>query len=164
MEATHGHLRSANSPQCANKTRAENAYQKHPEQILISLLRGFLGYAALVGQSSVRLNINQALSPSPHDPQQNIVFMVGVGQAYYQARRYSEAANYTHNVANSDPSTPAPIGSGGESGPAGRMEEARNVSAAWQMQPNVACLGKKNLPYPDAMKHYLDGLRKAGLE
>jgi adenylate cyclase len=150
---------------------AENAYQQALElNPNFAAAHGFLGYAlALAGQSERALeHLNQALSLSPHDPQQNIVFMVGVGQAYYQARRYSEAANYTHNVAQQRPEH---FGAHRQLcaslAQAGRMEEARaTLERLKQMQPNVSLAWvNENLPLtPDAMKHYLDGLRKAGLE
>ena len=61
---------------------------------------GFLGYAlALDGQSEPAMeHLTQALSLSPHDPQ-NIVFMIGLGLAHYQAGRYNEAVKYSQNVA-----------------------------------------------------------------
>jgi hypothetical protein len=50
---------------------------------------------------------------------------------------------------------------------AGRIDEARAaLERLKQMQPNVSLAWViENLPLtPDAMKHYLDGFRKAGLE
>ena len=149
---------------------AENAFQHALElNPNFAAAHGFLGYAlALAGQSERALDhLNQALSLSPHDPQ-NIVFMIGVGQALYQGRRYSEAANYTHNVAQQRPEH---FGAHRQLcaslAQAGRIDEARAaLERLKQMQPNVSLAWViENLPLtPDAMKHYLDGFRKAGLE
>jgi adenylate cyclase len=130
---------------------------------------GFLGYAlALDGQSERALeNLSQALSLSPNDPQ-NIVFMVGLGQAHYQARRYDEAAKHTHNALQQRPEHFGALRQLSASlAQAGRTEEARAMlERLKKLQPDVSLLWvKENLPLgPDAMAHYLDGLRKAGLE
>jgi adenylate cyclase len=149
---------------------AENAF-KHALDLNpnFAAAHGFLGYAlALAGQSERALeHLNQALSLSPHDPQ-NIVFMIGVGQALYQAQRYNEAANYSHSVAQQRPEH---FGAHRQLcaslAQAGRMEEARaTLERLKQLQPNVSLAWiNENLPLtPDAMKHYLDGFCKAGLE
>jgi adenylate cyclase len=130
---------------------------------------GFLGYAlALDGQSERALeHLTQALSLSPHDPQ-NIVFMIGFGQACYQARRYGEAVKYTQSVAQQRPEH---FGAHRQLcaslAQAGRIEEARaTLERLKELQPNVSLAWvNQNLPLtPEAMKHYLDGFRKAGLE
>jgi tetratricopeptide (TPR) repeat protein len=130
---------------------------------------GFLGYAlALDGQSERALeNLNQALSLSPNDPQ-NIVFMIGLGQAHYQARRYDEAAKHTHNALQQRPEHFGALRQLSASlAQAGRIVEARAMLERLKhLQPDVSLAWvKENLPLgPDAMAHYLDGLRKAGLE
>jgi adenylate cyclase len=130
---------------------------------------GFLGYAlALDGQSEPAVeHLNQALSLSPHDPQ-NIVFMIGLGQAHYQAGRYHEALKYSQNIAQQRPEH---FGAHRQLcaslAQAGRMEEAREtLERLKQLQPNVSLAWvNENLPLtPRAMKNYLDGFRKAGLE
>ena len=130
---------------------------------------GFLGYAlALDGQSEPALeHLTQALSLSPHDPQ-NIVFMIGLGLAHYQAGRYNETVKYSQNVAQQRPEH---FGAHRQLcaslAQAGRTEEARaTLERLKQLQPNVSLAWvNENLPLtPQAMKHYLDGLRKAGLE
>jgi adenylate cyclase len=130
---------------------------------------GFLGYAlALDGQSEPALeHLTQALSLSPHDPQ-NIVFMIGLGLAHYQAGRYNETVKYSQNVAQQRPEH---FGAHRQLcaslAQAGRTEEVRaTLERLKQLQPNVSLAWvKENLPLtPDTMNHYLDGLRKAGLE
>ena len=130
---------------------------------------GFLGYAlALNGQSEQALHhLTQALNQSPHDPQ-NIVFMIGIGHAHYQAGNYNEAVKYTHNVVQQRPEH---FGAHRQLcaslAQAGRMEEARaTADRLKQLQPNFSLAWvSENLPLtPEAMKHYLDGFRKAGLE
>ena len=130
---------------------------------------GFLGYAlALDGQSEPALeHLTQALSLSPHDPQ-NIVFMIGLGLAHYQAGRYNETVKYSQNVAQQrSEHFGAHRQLCASLAQAGRTEEARaTLERLKQLQPNVSLAWvNENLPLtPQAMKHYLDGLRKAGLE
>jgi Flp pilus assembly protein TadD len=130
---------------------------------------GFLGYAlALDGQSERALeHLTQALSLSPHDPQ-NIVFMIGVGHAHYQAGRYDDAVKHTRNALQQRPEHFGALRQLSASlAQAGRMEEARaTLGRLKQLQPDVS-LGwaRENLPLtPNAVQHYLDGLSKAGLE
>ena len=130
---------------------------------------GFLGYAlALDGQFEPAVeHLNQALSLSPHDPQ-NIVFMIGLGQAYYQAWRYNEAVKYSQNIAQQrSEHFGAHRQLCASLAQAGRMEEARaTLERLKQLQPNVSLAWvNENLPLTSqAMKKYLDGFRKAGLE
>lgn len=130
---------------------------------------GFLGYAlALDGQSEGALeHLIQALSLSPHDAQ-NIVFMIGVGQAHYQARRYDDAVKHTQNALQQRPEHFGALRQLSASlAQAGRMEEARaTLGRLKQLQPDVSLSWvNENLPLgQDAIKHYLDGLRKAGLD
>jgi adenylate cyclase len=130
---------------------------------------GFLGYAlALDGQSERALeHLTQALSLSPNDPQ-NIVFMIGVGHAHYQAGRYNEAAKYTQNALQQRPEHFGALRQLSASlAQADRMEEAQTMLGRLkQLHPDVSLAWvNENLPLGrDAMKHYLEGLRKAGLE
>ena len=130
---------------------------------------GFLGYAlALDGQSERALeHLTQALSLSPNDPQ-NIVFMIGVGHAHYQAGRYNEAAKYTQNALQQRPEHFGALRQLSASlAQADRMEEAQAMLGRLkQLHPDVSLAWvNENLPLGrDAMKHYLEGLRKAGLE
>jgi adenylate cyclase len=130
---------------------------------------GFLGYAlALDGQSEQALeHLTQALSLSPHDPQ-NIIFVIGIGQAHYQARRYGDAAKHTQNALQQRPEHFGALRQLSASlAQAGRLEEARTtLERLKQLQPDVSVAWvNEYLPLtPDAMKHYLEGLRKAGLE
>ena len=130
---------------------------------------GFLGYAlALDGQSEPAMeHLTQALSLSPHDPQ-NIVFLIGLGLAHYQAGRYNETVKYSQNVAQQrSEHFGAHRQLCASLAQAGRTEEARaTLERLKQLQPNVSLAWvNENLPLtPQAMKHYLDGLRKAGLE
>ena len=171
-EATRGRiLHLANSPQCADRpmrlcTHFSSALELNPN---FAAAHGFLGYAlALDGQFEPAVeHLNQALSLSPHDPQ-NIVFMIGLGQAYYQAGRYNEAVKYSQNIAQQRPEH---FGAHRQLcaslAQAGRMEEARaTLERLKQLQPNVSLAWvNENLPLTSqAMKKYLDGFRKAGLE
>src|SRR6516165_3409456 len=130
---------------------------------------GFLGYAlALDGQSERALeHLTQALSLSPHDPQ-NIVFLIGVGKAHYQAGRYDDAVKHTQNALQQRPEHFGALRQLSASlAQAGLMEEARaTLERLKQLQTDVSLAWvNENLPLgPDAMKHYLEGLRKAGLE
>jgi adenylate cyclase len=149
---------------------AVHAFQKALElNPNFAAAHGFLGYAlALDGQSEPALeHLTQALSLSPHDPQ-NIVFMIGLGLAHYQAGRYNEAVKYSQSVAQQRSEH---FGAHRQLcaglAQAGRTEEARaTLERLKQLQPNVSLAWvNENLPLtPQAMKHYLDGLRKAGLE
>jgi adenylate cyclase len=90
------------------------------------------------------------------------------GLLHCQARRYSEAAKYTQSVAQQRPEH---FGAHRQLcaslAQAGRIEEARaTLERLKELQPNVSLAWvNQNLPLtPEAMKHYLDGFRKAGLE
>src|SRR5215510_1843883 len=119
---------------------------------------GFLGYAlALDGQSEPAMeHLTQALSLSPHDPQ-NIVFMIGLGLAHYQAGRYNETVKYSRNVAQQRPEH---FGAHRQLcaslAQAGRADEAcATLERLRQLQPNVSLTWvEENLPLtPKAMKH-----------
>jgi adenylate cyclase len=130
---------------------------------------GYLGYAlALDGQSEQALeHLTQALSLSPHDPQ-NIVFMIGVGQAHYQAKRYDDAIKHTQNALQQRPEHFGALRQLSASlAQAGRLEDARaTLERLKQLQTDVSVAWvNENLPLgADAIKHYVDGLCKAGLE
>jgi Flp pilus assembly protein TadD len=130
---------------------------------------GFLGYAyAIDGQSERAVkHLNQALSLSPNDPQ-NIVFMIGLGHAHYQAKRYSDAVTYTQNALQQRPEHFGALRQLTASlAQSGRTEEARTMlNRLKQLHPEVSLSWiKENLPLTgDAMSHYLDGFLKAGLE
>jgi Flp pilus assembly protein TadD len=94
--------------------------------------------------------------------------MIGLGLAHYQAGRYNETVKYSQNVAQQRPEH---FGAHRQLcaslAQAGRTEEVRaTLERLKQLQPNVSLAWvKENLPLtPDTMNHYLDGLRKAGLE
>jgi TolB-like protein/class 3 adenylate cyclase len=130
---------------------------------------GFLGYAlALDAQSERALeHLTQALSLSPHDPQ-NIVFMIGVGYAHYQAGRYDDAVKHTRNALQQRPEHFGALRQLSASlAQAGRMEEARAMLERLkrlQTDVSLAWVNDNSPLGPEAMKHYLDGLRKAGLQ
>jgi Flp pilus assembly protein TadD len=91
-----------------------------------------------------------------------------IGHAHYQAGNYYEAVKYTHNVVQQRPEH---FGAHRQLcaslAQADRMEEARaTADRLKQLQPNFSLAWvSENLPLtPEAMKHYLDGFRKAGLE
>jgi Flp pilus assembly protein TadD len=130
---------------------------------------GFLGYAlALNGHSEPAIeHIAQALSRSPNDPQ-NVLFTTGLGHAHYHAGRFADAIKYSQDVVHQRPEY---LGAHRQlcasMAQAGRMEEAREALARLKrVQPNISLTWvQQNLPLTAvAMKHYLDGLIKAGLE
>src|SRR5262245_43364024 len=90
---------------------AENAFQRALElNPNFAAAHGFLGYdLALAGQSERALeHLNQALSLSPHDPQ-NIVFMIGVGHPFIKGDAIAKPPTTPTMSLSSDPSTSVPI-------------------------------------------------------
>ena len=94
--------------------------------------------------------------------------MIGLGHAHYQAKRYNEAVKHTHNALQQRPEHFGALRQLSASlAQAGRTEEARAMLGRLkQLQKDVSLAwAKENLFLgPGAMTHYLDGLRKAGLD
>jgi tetratricopeptide (TPR) repeat protein len=104
---------------------------------------------------------------SPHDPQ-NAVFNAGLAVAHYLAGRYIEAVGFARKALQQHYGF---IGSHriyvASLAQAGRIDEARAALARMkEIQPAVSIAWiKKYVPYPpEQMAHYIEGVRKAGLE
>jgi adenylate cyclase len=130
---------------------------------------GSIGFAlALDGQSEEAIiHLDQAIRLSPRDPF-NSLFFVGVAAAHYLARRYTEAIKWARQAVQLRPSDMrahrilcASLAQ------AGQLDEAKAVLATLrQLQPNISIAGiQEAVPYTAApMKHFIEGMRKAGLE
>ena len=129
---------------------------------------GYFGWAlALDGQSDKAIpHLEQAMRISPHDPM-NAFFNLGLATAHYQARRYTEAADYSRKVmqqriglANGHRLLTASLAQ------AGQIDEARAALARLQeLHPdNSIAWIERNIPYTAGpMAKFLEGMRKAGL-
>ena len=129
---------------------------------------GYFGWAlALDGQSDKAIpHLEQAMRMSPHDPM-NAFFNLGLATAHYQARRYTEAADYSRKVmqqriglANGHRLLTASLAQ------AGQIDEARAALARLQeLHPdNSIAWIERNIPYTvGPMAKFLEGMRKAGL-
>ncbi len=130
---------------------------------------GDLGLALVFdGQSEKALNyFQQAIRMSPHDPL-IAFFYSGTGVAHYFARRYDQAIEWTGNAIIERPGfTAAHRIHCASLAQAGRTEETRAaVARLREMQPNISIAWiKERVPYTaQAMPHFLDGMRKAGIE
>jgi TolB-like protein/Tfp pilus assembly protein PilF len=130
---------------------------------------GYLGWALVFdGQSEEAIRyFQQALRMSPHDPLKAF-FYSGTCVAHYFARRYDEAIEWGRNAIRERPGfTAAQRILCASLAQAGRTEETRAAMARLrEIQPNVSIAWiEQHVPYtPSAMPHFLDGMRKAGLE
>jgi TolB-like protein len=124
---------------------------------------------AYAGRSDEAIkDLEQALRLSPRDPQ-NAVFVIHVGVAHYLAGRYENALEWTKRGVQMRSDF-----IGGQRihcatlGQLGRIDEAKAVLAhIRELQPNISApLLEQTVPYarPADMAHFLDGLRKAGLQ
>jgi adenylate cyclase len=130
---------------------------------------GYLGWVLAVdGLSDEAIpHIEEAVRMSPHDPQ-NAIFNVGLAVAHYLATRYIEAIGFARRALQQRPEF---IGAHrvyvASLAQAGRLEEASAALARLkELQPDVTVAWiKDNVPYPPGpMAHYIEGVRKAGLE
>jgi tetratricopeptide (TPR) repeat protein len=130
---------------------------------------GYLGWAlAVAGRSDEAiLHIEEAMRMSPHDPQ-NANFNAGLAVAHYLAGRYTEAVGFGRKAVQLHYEFV-----GGHRiyvaslAQAGQIDEARVALARMkEIQPEVSIAWiKKYVPYPpEQMAHYIEGVRKAGLE
>jgi TolB-like protein/Flp pilus assembly protein TadD len=130
---------------------------------------GYLGWALVFdGQSDEAIeNFERALRMSPHDPLKAF-FYSGTGVAHYYGRRFDEAVNWARNAIQQRPGFIAAHRILCASlAMAGRMEETRSAMAKLrELQPNISIEWiRQYVPYtPRAMPHFLEGMRKAGLD
>jgi TolB-like protein/Flp pilus assembly protein TadD len=130
---------------------------------------GYLGWALVFdGQSEEAIRyFQQALRMSPHDPLKAF-FYSGTGVAHYYARRYDEAIEWANKAILERPGfTAAHRILCASLAQAGRTKQATAAMAKLhEVQPNISIAWiKQHVPYTErAMPHFLDGMRKAGLE
>ena len=112
-------------------------------------------------------NLQQALRMSPRDPL-NGFFLAGLSAAHYLAGRYSDAVDWARQAVQLRPGI-----LGGHRilcaslAQAGLSDEAHAaMSRLRQLHPDISVAWiKQSVPYTATpMAHFLDGLRKAGLE
>jgi TolB-like protein/Flp pilus assembly protein TadD len=129
----------------------------------------YLGWALVFdGQSEEAIRyFQQALRMSPHDPLKAFCYS-GTCVAHYYAHRYVEAIPWGRKAIRERPGFAAAHRIlCATLGQAGRAEEARQaVNKLREVQPNVSIAWiEQYVPYTArAMPHFLDGMRKAGLE
>ena len=129
---------------------------------------GYVGLALVFdGQSEEALRcFEQAMRMSPRDPSN--LFFAGTSVAHYMAGRYPEAVKWGRQAVQQRPG----ILSGhrilcASLAQAGQIEEAKAVmNTLRQLQPDISIAWvKQSVPYtPGPMAHFLEGLRKAGLQ
>jgi len=130
---------------------------------------GYLGWAmAFDGRSEEAIHyFQQALRMSPHDPLKAF-FYSGTCVAHYYARRYETAIEWGRKAIMERPGfTAAHRILCASLAQAGRWEESRKaMEALRKVQPNVSIAWiEEHVPYTaKAMPHFLDGMRKAGLD
>jgi tetratricopeptide (TPR) repeat protein len=130
---------------------------------------GYLGDTlSLDGQSDrAIIYAERAIRMSPQDPQ-NAIFNMSLATAHYLAGRYNEAAAYgrkavqqRHGMTGGHRIYIASLAQ------AGHIEQARTaLGKLKQIQPNISISWIRTyVPYTAGpMEHFLDGMRKAGLE
>ncbi|MBE9554197.1 MAG: tetratricopeptide repeat protein [Proteobacteria bacterium] len=130
---------------------------------------GYLGWAlAFDGQSDEAIRYFElALRMSPHDPLKAF-FYSGTGVAHYYADRFDEAVEWTRNAIRERPGfTASRRMLCAALAQAGRMDEANEEMATLRtMQPNLSIAWiEQHVPYTaQAMPHFVEGMRKAGLD
>jgi TolB-like protein len=110
--------------------------------------------------------LHNAIRMSPRDPF-NVFYMVGFAAADYMASRYDEAAGWARRALDVRSSH---LGARrklcASLAQAGRIEEARSeMKQLKELQPHLSIAWvKQYVPYtPGPMRHFLAGMRKAGL-
>jgi TolB-like protein len=130
---------------------------------------GYLGWAVVFdGRHEEAIEyFQQAFRMSPHDPL-IAFFYAGMCAAHYFARRFDEAVEWGRKSIQQRPGFIA-----GQRilcaslAHAGRTEELRAAMARLrELQPDITMAWlEEHVPYtPRAIAHYLDGMRKAGVE
>ena len=130
---------------------------------------GLLGWAlAFDAQSEEAIEtFARAIRMSPHDPLRAYCFS-GTGVAHYLAGRYQDAVDWGMKAIRQRPGFTAAYRILCASlAQAGLEEEASEMTAKLrELQPNVSIAWcETHVPYtPRAMPHFLEGMRKAGIE
>ena len=129
---------------------------------------GYLGFVlALDGRSEQAIaHLEQAIRMSPRDPQ-NAVFNMGMAVAHYLAERYTEAVNFSRKalqqragLAGANRIYVASLAQ------AGHLDAARAaLERMKELHPEISIAWiERNIPYTRGpMKHFVEGMRKAGL-
>ena len=134
-----------------------------------AIAHGYIGWALVFDRQSEEAirHFQQALRMSPHDPLKAF-FYSGTSVAYYYAHRYDEAIEWSNKAILERPGfTAARRIHCASLAQAGRREQAKAAMAKLrELQPNISIAWiKQYVPYTErAMPHFLDGMRKAGLE
>jgi len=130
---------------------------------------GYMGWAlAFDGQSGEAIRFfEQALRMSPHDPLKAF-FYSGTAVAHYFARRYEEAVEWGRKAIMERPGfTAAHRILCASLAQANRVDDTREAMAVLRdLQPDISIPWiREHVPYtPGAMPHFLEGMRKAGVE
>jgi TolB-like protein/Tfp pilus assembly protein PilF len=130
---------------------------------------GYMGWALTFdGQSDEAIRyFEQALRMSPHDPLKAF-FYSGTGVAHYCARRYDDAVDWASKAIMERPGfTAAHRIHCASLAQAGRCDETREaMTALRRLQPDISIAWiEQHVPYTKrAMPHFLEGMRKAGLQ
>jgi TolB-like protein/Flp pilus assembly protein TadD len=153
--------------------RTENTVREYMRAIELNpnfaTAYGYLGWALVFdGQSDKALEyFQQAIRMSPHDPL-IAFFYSGTGVAHYFARRYDDAIEWTGKAIAERPGfTAAHRIHCASLAQAGKMEETCiAVAKLKELQPNISIAWmEQHVPYTSqAMPHFLDGMRKSGIE
>ena len=129
---------------------------------------GYLGWAlAFDGQSDAAIeNFQRALRMSPNDPLKAF-FYSGTGVAHYYAHNFEKAVDWARNAIQQRPGfTAAHRILCAALAMAGRTQEVQATMVKLrELQPNISVEWiKQYVPYtPRALPHFLEGMRKAGL-
>lgn len=158
---------------CFAERRTEEAVHEYLKAIDLNpnfaIAYGSLGRALVFdGQSEDAVSyFEKALRMSPHDPL-IAIFYSGMGTAHYYAHRCDEAIEWSRKAIRERPGyTAAHRILCASLAQAGKTEETMAAAATLrQLQPNISIAWiERNVPYtPRAMPHFLDGMRKAGIE
>jgi len=130
---------------------------------------GYLGWAVVFDgrHEEATEYFQQAFRMSPHDPL-IAFFYAGMCAAHYFARRFDEAVEWGRKSIQQRPGfIPGHRILCASLAQAGRTEELSAAMArVRELQPNISMAWlEEHVPYtPRAIAHYLDGMRKAGVE
>jgi adenylate cyclase len=158
---------------CFAERRTEEAVNEYLKAIDLNpnfaIAYGSLGRALVFdGQYEDAISYFQkAFRMSPHDPL-IAVFYSGMCTANYYAHRYDEAIEWGRKAIRERPGyTAAHRILCASLAMAGRTDDTEAAAATLrQLQPNISIAWiKQHVPYtPQAMPHFLDGMRKAGFK
>ncbi len=152
--------------------RTEDAVEEFQRAIELNpnfaAAHGSLGAVlSLDGQSDRAIvHLEQAPRMSPHDPQ-NVIFITNLATAHYLAGRYTEAAGFArkamqlrHGMTGGHRIYIVSLAQAGHIAEAGAA-----LGKLKQIQPDLSTAWiERHVPYtPGPMRHFLEGMRKAGL-